>query len=82
VHGSQEPLHPSRIDQDLAIDGHLHGVDQIVDFRGHSDDPANLKRTWESLKIVMGGDGALDPLMQLSPRLRSQPRLPCPSPSM
>lgn len=31
-------------------------------WRGLANDAATLKRTWESLKAVMGGDGALDPL--------------------
>ncbi|HEX3402206.1 MAG TPA: carboxymuconolactone decarboxylase family protein [Acetobacteraceae bacterium] len=31
-------------------------------WRALANDPANLKRTWESLKVIMGGDGALDPL--------------------
>ena len=31
-------------------------------WRALANDPATLKRTWESLKQVMGGDGPLDPL--------------------
>lgn len=31
-------------------------------WRGLANDPPLLKRTWESLKAVMGGEGALDPL--------------------
>ena len=31
-------------------------------WRALANDPANLKRTWESLKAIMGGDGGLDPL--------------------
>ena len=31
-------------------------------WRALANDPASLKRTWESLKAVMGGEGALDPL--------------------
>jgi AhpD family alkylhydroperoxidase len=27
-----------------------------------ANDAANLKRTWAGLKVIMGGDGALDPL--------------------
>ena len=39
------------------------GSDFINNFwRALAHDPANLKRTWESLKAVMGGPGALDPL--------------------
>lgn len=38
------------------------GSDVINDFwRGMARDPATLKRTWESLKVVMG-EGPLDPL--------------------
>jgi uncharacterized peroxidase-related enzyme len=31
-------------------------------WRGLANDPVTLKRTWESLKAIMGGDGPLDPL--------------------
>ncbi len=31
-------------------------------WRGLANDPATLKRTWESVKAIMGGDGPLDPL--------------------
>jgi uncharacterized peroxidase-related enzyme len=31
-------------------------------WRALANDPATLKRTWESLKSIMGGEGALDPL--------------------
>jgi uncharacterized peroxidase-related enzyme len=31
-------------------------------WRAHANDAATLKRTCESLKEIMGGDGALDPL--------------------
>lgn len=31
-------------------------------WRALANDPATLKRTWESLKAIMGGDGPLDPL--------------------
>jgi uncharacterized peroxidase-related enzyme len=31
-------------------------------WRALANDAAALKRTWESLKVIMGGDGALDPL--------------------
>jgi len=40
-------------------------TDWINNFwRGLANDPAALKRTWESLKAVMGGNGALDPLVK------------------
>ena len=39
------------------------GSDFINNFwRALANDPAGLKRTWETLKAIMGGDGALDPL--------------------
>jgi AhpD family alkylhydroperoxidase len=31
-------------------------------WRALANDPVSLKRTWESLKVIMGGDGPLDPL--------------------
>ena len=31
-------------------------------WRALANDAANLERTWEDLKMIMGGDGALDPL--------------------
>jgi len=31
-------------------------------WRALANDAASLKRTWESLKAIMGGDGPLDPL--------------------
>ncbi|MBS0644007.1 MAG: carboxymuconolactone decarboxylase family protein [Acetobacteraceae bacterium] len=31
-------------------------------WRALANDPPTLKRTWESLKQIMGGDGPLDPL--------------------
>jgi uncharacterized peroxidase-related enzyme len=31
-------------------------------WRALANDPVALKRTWESLKAIMGGDGPLDPL--------------------
>lgn len=41
----------------------VRGSDFVNNFwRALANDPANLKRTWESLKVIMGGDGALDPL--------------------
>jgi uncharacterized peroxidase-related enzyme len=41
----------------------VRGLDFVNNFwRALANDPANLKRTWESLKAIMGGDGALDPL--------------------
>jgi AhpD family alkylhydroperoxidase len=33
-------------------------------WRGLANDPALLKRTWEGLKAVMMGEGALDPLVR------------------
>ncbi len=33
-------------------------------WRGLANDPATLKRTWESLKEVMTGETALDPVVQ------------------
>nr|WP_294513220.1 carboxymuconolactone decarboxylase family protein [uncultured Rhodopila sp.] len=39
------------------------GADFVNNFwRALANDPANLKRTWETLKTIMGGEGALDPL--------------------
>jgi uncharacterized peroxidase-related enzyme len=39
------------------------GSDFINNFwRALANDPPTLKRTWESLKQIMGGEGALDPL--------------------
>jgi uncharacterized peroxidase-related enzyme len=39
------------------------GSDFVNNFwRALANDPANLKRTWETLKAIMGGEGALDPL--------------------
>ena len=41
----------------------VRGSDFVNNFwRALANDPANLKRTWESLKAIMGGVGALDPL--------------------
>lgn len=41
----------------------VRGSDFINNFwRALANDPPTLKRTWESLRAVMGGDGALDPL--------------------
>ncbi|HVY16008.1 MAG TPA: carboxymuconolactone decarboxylase family protein [Rhodopila sp.] len=31
-------------------------------WRALANDPPTLKRTWESVRAIMGGDGALDPL--------------------
>ena len=31
-------------------------------WRALANDAANLKRTWESVQAIMGGEGALDPL--------------------
>ncbi len=33
-------------------------------WRGLANDPPLLKRTWEGLKAVMGGPGALDPVVR------------------
>ncbi len=33
-------------------------------WRGLANDPPLLKRTWEALKAVMGGPGAIDPVMR------------------
>ena len=39
------------------------GTDFINNFwRALAHDPVLLKRTWEEVKLVMGGPGALDPL--------------------
>jgi uncharacterized peroxidase-related enzyme len=39
------------------------GSDFINNFwRALANDAATLRRTWESLKAIMGGEGALDPL--------------------
>jgi uncharacterized peroxidase-related enzyme len=41
----------------------VRGSDFVNNFwRALANDAANLKRVWESLKAIMGGDGALDPL--------------------
>ena len=41
----------------------VRGSDFVNNFwRALANDRVNLKRTWESLKAIMGGDGALDPL--------------------
>jgi uncharacterized peroxidase-related enzyme len=41
----------------------VRGSDFINNFwRALANDAASLKRTWESLKAIMGGEGALDPL--------------------
>jgi uncharacterized peroxidase-related enzyme len=57
------------VDQDLAVKAvfdeirRVRGSDFINNFwRALANDPATLKRTWESLKAIMGGEGALDPL--------------------
>ena len=42
---------------------HVRRSDFINNFwRALANDATSLKRTWESLKVVMGGDGPLDPL--------------------
>ncbi len=41
----------------------VRGSDFVNNFwRALANDAASLKRTWESLKAIMGGEGALDPL--------------------
>jgi AhpD family alkylhydroperoxidase len=41
----------------------IRGSEFVNNFwRALANDAANLKRTWEGLKVIMGGDGALDPL--------------------
>ena len=41
----------------------VRGSDFINNFwRALANDAATLKRTWDSLKAIMGGEGALDPL--------------------
>ena len=42
---------------------HVRRSDFINNFwRALANDATSLKRTWESLKVIMGGDGPLDPL--------------------
>ena len=42
---------------------HVRGSDFVNNFwRALANDAATLKRTWDSLKAIMGGEGALDPL--------------------
>ena len=57
------------VDQDLAVKAvfdeirRVRGSDFVNNFwRALANDAATLKRTWESLKAIMGGEGALDPL--------------------
>jgi uncharacterized peroxidase-related enzyme len=57
------------VDQNLAVKAvfdeirRVRGSDFVNNFwRALANDAANLKRTWESLKAIMGGEGALDPL--------------------
>jgi AhpD family alkylhydroperoxidase len=41
----------------------VRGSDFVNNFwRSLANDVVNLKRTWESVKAIMGGEGALDPL--------------------
>jgi AhpD family alkylhydroperoxidase len=41
----------------------VRGSDFVNNFwRALANDAANLKRTWESVQAIMGGEGALDPL--------------------
>ena len=40
-------------------------TDYINNFwKGLAHDPVTLKRTWESIKQIMGPDGAIDPLVK------------------
>jgi uncharacterized peroxidase-related enzyme len=57
------------VEQNLAVKAvfdeirRVRGSDFVNNFwRALANDAANLKRTWESLKAIMGGEGALDPL--------------------
>ena len=57
------------VDQDPAVKAvfdeirRVRGSDFVNNFwRALANDAATLKRTWESLKAIMGGEGALDPL--------------------
>jgi uncharacterized peroxidase-related enzyme len=57
------------VDQNLAVKAvfdeirRVRGSDFVNNFwRALANDAANLRRTWESLKAIMGGEGALDPL--------------------
>ncbi len=57
------------VDQNLAVKAvfdeirRVRGSDFVNNFwRALANDAANLKRTWESLKAIMGVEGALDPL--------------------
>jgi len=41
----------------------VRGSDFVNNFwRALANDVVNLKRTWETVKAIMGGEGALDPL--------------------
>ncbi len=41
----------------------VRGSDFVNNFwRALANDAANLKRTWESVQAIMGGEGAIDPL--------------------
>ncbi len=57
------------VDQDPAVKAVFDEIRRVrrSDFvnnfwRALANDAATLKRTWESLKAIMGGEGALDPL--------------------
>jgi AhpD family alkylhydroperoxidase len=43
---------------------HVRGSDSVNNFfwRALANDATSLKRSWECLKAIMGGDGPLDPL--------------------
>ena len=58
-----------QVEQDPAVKAvfddirHVRRSDFVNNFwRALANDATSLKRTWESLKVIMGGDGPLDPL--------------------
>jgi uncharacterized peroxidase-related enzyme len=58
-----------QVDKDPAVKAvfddirRVRGSDFVNNFwRALANDATSLKRTWESLKAIMGGDGPLDPL--------------------
>jgi AhpD family alkylhydroperoxidase len=58
-----------QVDKDPAVKAvfdnirHVRRSDFVNNFwRALANDATSLKRTWESLKVIMGGDGPLDPL--------------------
>ncbi len=57
------------VEKDLAVKAVFDDIRRVrqSDFvnnfwRALANDAASLKRTWESIKAIMGGEGALDPL--------------------